>query len=105
MSDKKVFSEGIYFNAPHERAPEFVIGKLSIARERFIGWLEQQTASEKGYVNLQIKKSRDGKIYIELDSWQPGERAEPRREPAGPVVEDFNDDIPFDAHERGWLAG
>lgn len=104
MSDVE-FARGFYWNPPHENAPDFVIGKVSINKEQFLGWLERQEPNEKGYVRLDIKRSRDGKAYASLDTWQPsqggaGSRRADRQETAG----GFDDSIPFIAHEQGrWV--
>jgi hypothetical protein len=90
VADKQ-FAKGIYFNLPHERAPDFVIGRISIQATHFRAWLADQHEDAKGYVNLQVKKAKDGKPYVELDTWKPKGEKIGRKEP------DFNDDdsIPF----------
>ena len=67
---EKVFADGIMFKVPHEKAPEFVKGKLSIKVEEFIPFLEDN-ASDTGWVNLDIKESKGGKMYLEVDTWKP----------------------------------
>lgn len=89
MSDKQ-FAEGIFFNPPHDKAPDFVVGKIAIVKDKFLGWLDQQQTVGKGYVNLQVKRSRDGKMYLEVDTWEPkaeGRRTESQRS--------NDDDVPF----------
>ena len=65
----KVFADGIYFDR-NDNAPDFVIGKISIQIGKALPFL-QENANEKGYVNLQVKRSKGGKLYVELDTWQP----------------------------------
>ena len=93
---EKEFAEGIYYKPPSEKAPDFVLGNLSLQRERLIKWLESK---EGDYVNLKILRSRGGKEYIEVDTWKPSHAAKPQLEqPADPpsVVDGFDDsDIPF----------
>lgn len=102
MSDK-TFAEGIYFNPPHEKAPEYVLGSISIRPNAFISWLEKQPENAKGYVKLSIKRSaKTGKEYMELDTWEPASRGEgPRQETRGgpSLPQDFDDNIPFARRE------
>ena len=89
MSDKD-FAEGIYFNDKHERAPDFVLGSISLQPSRFIEWLRAQPVSEKGYVRLSVLRSKAGKPYVVLDTWEPGKGE------AEKPAENFDDDqIPF----------
>ena len=67
MSDK-IFSEGIYFDRPREGAPEFVRGKLSIKVDTAVAFLTKHK-NEKGYVNLDLKESKQGKLYLELNTY------------------------------------
>lgn len=111
MSDK-IFAEGVYWSR-RDSAPDYVIGRIGIDVERFVKWLEKQPTSERGYLNLNVLRGRNGKEYVELDTWQPGNakaaRSEGREYGGGgsrqetPVV-DFDDSIPFMTHERGWLC-
>lgn len=111
MSDK-IWAEGFYFQR-NENAPDFVIGRVGIDVQRFINWLERQPVSDRGYLNIQITRSKDGTKYsAALDTWKPnGEK--PRQSSAAAYRDakdgtrratvDFDDSIPFMAHERGWL--
>lgn len=72
----KRFPEGIYFNHPHEKAPKFVIGKLSVHRQKFLDWLNGEDPNEKGYINFGIINGKQGKPYIEVDTWQPNQNKE-----------------------------
>ncbi len=91
MSDK-IFAEGIYFDR-RETAPDFVVGRLGIDRDRLVKWLEKQQVSDRGYLNLNIAQSRNGKYYVELDTWQPsGDRVTER---AAPILDDGLEGVPF----------
>ncbi len=70
MDDVK-FAEGLYFKEPHENAPDFVKGNLSIQKQKMTEWLANTPANEKGYINLDIKVGRSGKPYIAIDTWEP----------------------------------
>jgi hypothetical protein len=63
----KVFADGIIFKR-NDNAPSFAIGKLSFKVEEAIAFL--QANSKKGWVNLNINQSQNGKYYIELDTWE-----------------------------------
>ena len=103
MSEQKVWCEGFYFDR-RENAPDFVIGRIGIDVQRFVAWLEKQPVSDRGYLNINVTRSKDGSKYsASLDTWKPsGERRqEPVREPVGG---DLDDGIPFATHESGWLV-
>jgi hypothetical protein len=70
MSEKIEFASGLYFNLPHEKAPDFVLGSLSVKPDTFIRWLEEQRPDDKGYVRLTVKRGREGKVYVALDTWK-----------------------------------
>lgn len=69
MSDK-VFVDGFYFNPPREGAPDFVKGSVSIKGDVFVKWL-RENINDTGYANIDIKVSKGGKYYSELNNWQP----------------------------------
>ena len=96
MSEIK-FANGIYFNRPHEKAPEFVLGSISIKPDDFIGWLREQDVNVKGYVRLKVNLSKAGKEYVALDDWKPDPGSQRGVIPDEPKEkeDDFDDDIPF----------
>lgn len=86
MSDIE-FVDGLIFKLPHENAPDFVKGKLSIKRKELGNWLR---GKEEEWINIDLKVSREGKAYASVDTWQPeGEKK------AAPIAEGFDDDVPF----------
>lgn len=108
---EKIFANGLVYKAPRERAPDYVKGSLSFKVEEFVAWL-QEHQSATGWVNVQIKESKGGKLYCELDTWKPGQQNEARNDDPEPrraapaareeaptedyPTEDINpDDIPF----------
>lgn len=109
MSENQ-FPKGIYFNKPHENAPSFVLGKISIKVEEAIPFL-QEMANSAGYVNLDLKEAKSGHKYLQVDTWQPsggGQQSAPSNSPqqsggfgsfkppeSKPSTVDFEDDIPF----------
>lgn len=68
---ENVFAEGFYFEKPHEKAPEFVKGKISIKVAEFIPFLEKHK-NGGGYVNLDLKKAKSGKLYVALNDYNGG---------------------------------
>ncbi len=64
----KEFAQGIYF---YESDKDFILGKLSVNANQFITWLQEQQPDEKGYVKLDILRSKEGKPYIALNDWKP----------------------------------
>lgn len=82
---EKIFAEGFRFEKPREGSPEFVKGRLSIKAPEAIAFLERYQ-NNGGWVNIDLKKSQGGKLYLELNTWQPKKNVE----------EDINpDQIPF----------
>ena len=65
------FVPGLFAKAPHERAPEFVKCNVSIKVKDLGNFLRQKSQAGEEWVNLQIKESRDGKFYAEIDDWKP----------------------------------
>lgn len=74
MSDK-IFAQGIFFDKPSDKAPEFVKGKISFKVEEAVAFLQENTNS-KGYVNLDLLKSQAGKLYLQVNDWEPEKKEE-----------------------------
>lgn len=102
MTDK-VFTDGMIVKRS-DKAPEYVLCNLSVKVDEFTAWLAQNQSN--GWVNIQCKVAKTGKMYAELDTWRPtqGDAAKggiveanrALRDPAGTsVLDDFNDPIPF----------
>lgn len=87
MAEKKdkIFADGFRFEKPREGSPEFVKGRISVKVPEAIAFLEQHQ-NNGGWVNIDLKKSQGGKLYLELNTWTPKKTDE----------EDINpDEIPF----------
>ncbi len=90
MSDIE-FVDGLIFKLPHEKAPEFVKGALSIKREEMIAFLSGKTDE---WINVDLKVSKAGKAYACINSWKPENQEQaPQAAPSG--NEDFDESIPF----------
>ena len=97
QNDDKVFGEGIFFKTK-ESAPSFVMGSVSIKVDEFITFLKDNV--KKGWVNMDLKESKGGKHYFQLDTWEPKPRAEgaPAPEPtkaAAPAAAKADPGLPF----------
>ncbi|CAG5001749.1 hypothetical protein DYBT9275_02734 [Dyadobacter sp. CECT 9275] len=66
------FLEGFIVKKPNEKAPEFVLATISMKVEDVISSLKKN--EKNGWVNLNVKKSRDGKLYAEIDDWERNRR-------------------------------
>ena len=62
------FVNGLFFRKPHPKAPTYIIGKLSAKRDDLIAFLQSQ---EGDWVNMEIKESAKGNLYIALDEFKP----------------------------------
>ena len=97
QNDDKVFGEGIFFKTK-ESAPSFVMGSVSIKVDEFITFLKDNV--KKGWVNMDLKLSKKGTHYFQVDTWEPKPRAEgaPAPEPtkaAAPAAAKADPDLPF----------
>ena len=92
--------DGMIFKPRRESAPDFVRGYLSVKVEEFKSFLDKNV-KESGWVNLDLLKSKTGKTYLKLNTWEPKQVKETQSERSqdwnGPVVDDYNKitDIPF----------
>lgn len=87
MEGKKetVLAQGIYASELGPKTPDFVMAKFGIKVDE-LDWLSNQfkaaKASGKEYVNFDVLRSKKGKPYVALDTWEPSGAKE-------------SDDIPF----------
>jgi hypothetical protein len=102
MSDI-VFVDGMIVKKPHQNAPDFVKATVSFKMKEFVEWGREH--HKEGWVNVQIKESKGGKLYAALDTFTPskqeeyaagGQQAREAMATEAPPVDDFaNDPIPF----------
>ena len=92
---EKQFVEGL-FTSRRENAPDFVLANLSFKTDRFIEWLKNNTNS-RGYCNIDVKRSKNGTIYSELNDWKPQEQSQNNNNFTIPedTQEIQSDSIPF----------
>jgi hypothetical protein len=108
MADQeKIFADGFLFKR-NEKAPDFVVGRLSIKVEDAIAFMQQH--QKNGWVNLGVKTARSGNYYIDLDTFEVKadsavekyeEKSKPTPKMNGDMANEFNqaqedeDDLPF----------
>ena len=91
--NEKIFANGFLFNR-NEKAPDFVIGRLSLKIEEAIAFIREH--NKKGWINIDIKKSKKGSYYLELDSFVPTPQTPPQSAPISLDVKDNDVDfLPF----------
>ena len=66
---EKVFADGMMFQNPPPEAPEWLLGKISVRKENFTAFLEKHT-NERGWANFDVKKAKNGNIYVELNTYE-----------------------------------
>lgn len=83
QQQEKVFPAGLIYKQPSPRAPQWIKANLSFKVDEFIAWLKQY--DNNGWVNVDVKESKGGKIYCELSTYK-------REEPKGEGYERHPDD-------------
>ena len=89
MSKEVVFAEGIGFAGPRPKAPEYIKGRVWVRVKQFVEFLENNDHIHDGYLNLELKESKSGKLYLAVDTWKPTK--DETKEYTGKV----DDDLPF----------
>ena len=92
MSQDKIFADGFVFKR-NEKAPDFVVGNISVKVEEAVAFLKQHT--KNGWVNLQVKNSQGGKYYMELDTFEPKVQQTPAQQPEPVTSSAPGDELPF----------
>ena len=94
MAEEKIFAEGFSFKRS-DKAPDFVVGRLSMKVEEATTFLKQNV--KNGWVNVNIKQARSGNYYVELDTYE-AKNDKPNVDSAPKNVEKNDDedgDLPF----------
>jgi len=76
---EKIFCDGMIFKRPREGAPDFVKGAISVKVDEFKRFLDLHNS--EGWVNLDLKVSKGGKLYLELNTW--------KKQSTEPSIDDF----------------
>lgn len=92
MSEQKesILVDGVFFKKPIETAPDFVKGHVSFKVAEVIPFLEKHKKAD-GWVNVDLLKSREGKLYFKLNTWTP--KKEEAAEPEVPPISES--DVPW----------
>lgn len=95
MAEKK-YVKGLYYNFKHEKAPEFVLGKIAIKKLDFVEWLKITPANDKGYINCDILMGKE-KPYIVLNEYKKNNAVQNAKEVIGgeEVSPPGADQVPF----------
>lgn len=94
---EKIFVDGMKFENPPATAPSFVKGRISIKADALIAFC-QKHQNEKGWLNVDLKESKGGVMYFELNTYKKVEQtANPEQVPViAYPEEDVNPaDTPF----------
>ena len=73
MTDEKIFADGMIVKR-HENAPDFVLANVSFKCQDFHNFMKQH--HKDGWVNVQIKRAKSGKLYADLDTFTPSKKEE-----------------------------
>ena len=68
MENNKIFADGFIVKR-RENAPEFVVANVSIKVDDFGKFVKAN--AKDGWINLDVKTAQSGKMYAELNTWQP----------------------------------
>ena len=91
------FVPGMIVKPPHQKAPDFVMGSISLKRVELIEWLQGKGDE---WINLDICEAKSGKWYCKVNDYKPKDKeapkpyAAPTTRPAADHT-GLDDDIPF----------
>jgi hypothetical protein len=71
MAENKIFADGFIVKRK-DSAPEFVVASVSVKVEDFGKFVKEH--QDNGWLNMDIKKSQQGKLYAELNTWKPDQK-------------------------------
>ena len=93
MEDNRV--NGMIIKPAHPNAPDFVKCSISVKVDEFITYLKLN--DNNGWVNLDMLKSKEGKLYVKLNDWKPDNQQDysPKTDPAHKTTAFEDSDIPF----------
>lgn len=62
------YAEGMSAKIPPKSAPNFLKMSIAIKVDDFVDWV-QDKKNDRGYVNIDVKESKKGNIYCELNTF------------------------------------
>lgn len=77
MNNDKIFVDGFFWKDANEKLPDYFKGTIVINAHKFHKFMEEnvQHLSEKGYLTIDMKESKSGEIYFELNTWKPSKNS------------------------------
>lgn len=93
MSDP-IFVDGLRIFAPKDNQPEFVKAAISINKADLMRLLHNREANDKGEIRIDVKQSRKGSWYCQVNDWKPDRSRSVKPSSMAPQ-DDYEDDIPF----------
>mgnify|MGYP000973505487 CR=1 FL=1 len=69
QNSEKNFANGMIVNR-RQGAPDFVVANVAINVAEFVEWLNANK-NDRGWINLDLKVSQNGKYYAEQNTWTP----------------------------------
>lgn len=88
-NDKKYFPKGLFYNEPHPKAPDFVMGNINIKVSEFKAYLDRVNGDT---LKLDLKVNKEGKGYAEVNTYKP----ESKPEKQAPQVDDLTGNYHID---------
>ena len=89
MNKEKEFVNGLMVKKTTGNTPDWIKFKISIKREELIEWLQNKPDE---WVNAEVKESKAGKLYCEVNNWKPKGESEV----ADDIPEDYpTEEVPF----------
>lgn len=84
-----ILVDGLFFKKKRDNAPDFVKGHVGMKVDDLVEFLKKHK-KEDGWVNVDLLKSKEGKLYFKLDDWKPDKKD---GEQVAPPLTD--EDVPF----------
>jgi len=89
-NEETIFADGMYFNEPSDKAPDFIKGSISVEPKRFTEWMREHYNKDEKYIRIDLKISKAGKPYTSLSTFKPNKgqqsgnnASQGRSEPSG----------------------
>lgn len=64
-----IFVDGMIFKRPRENAPDFIKGAIFVKAKDFCLFAKEHM-NDRGWVNIDLKKSKGGNLYLALNTWE-----------------------------------
>nr|BAR32755.1 hypothetical protein [uncultured Mediterranean phage uvMED] len=75
--EEKDFAKGLFVK---ESNVDFVKFKISIKKDDFTSWYKNKLQNkDEDWINLDVKESKEGKWYAEVNTWKPKTEIQPQQ--------------------------